>query len=213
MQCCSLSSVDSQLLQSRDWTVAWSSPWKYKANILETEAHALNCTVEHLLRANRNIGKHVVCLVDNLPAALFATKGRGKSHLLKGPLRKIASLLLATGSRLHVRWIPSELNIADRPSRVQKLWEAQGLARWWHRIFEDPERFANGTSRRSNKVSRNRQTEKGPAATPVPQNLIYLESRSVRSPTLGDYQMRIDRFALWCAQINTIVALQPSWIR
>lgn len=123
--------VNPDILHASDWSVVWSAPWKFRANILETEARALNWSVEHLLRANRNIGKHLVCLVDNLPVALAATKGRGKSQLLKGPLRKITSLLLASGSRLHVRWIPSELNIADRPSRAQKQWEAQGLQRWW----------------------------------------------------------------------------------
>ena len=37
---------------------------------------------------------------------------------LRGPLRRIAALLFATGARLFVRWIPSELNSSDNPSRI-----------------------------------------------------------------------------------------------
>ena len=105
------SPVDASILHSSYWTVVWSAPWKFRANFLGTEARALVWSVEHLLRANRKIGKHVICLVDNLPVALAATRGRGKSSLLKFPLRHIASPL-TSGSRLHVRWIPSELKFA-----------------------------------------------------------------------------------------------------
>ena len=34
----------------------------------------------------------------------------------------------------------------------------------------------------------------------VPEGMTYLESRSVKTPTLKDYQLRIDRFSVWCQQ-------------
>ncbi len=235
------SPVDASILHSTDWTVVWSAPWKFRANILGTEARALVWSVEHLLRANRNIGKHIICLVDNLPVALAATKGRGKSSLLKSPLRHIASLLLATGSRLHVRWIPSELNIADKPSRARQQWEAQGLSRWWESTLKDFP-FSNGSSVKRGWIKGKEvvpaqhqedvkeQWQQGSSGenidtgTKVKQNahsifhhqdrgltspqfgslrllhtgLTYLESRSVKRPTILDYQMRIDRFVVWC---------------
>ena len=49
-----------------------------------TEALALTWAVEHSLRANRNFGRKLLFLADNLPLVLSAGKGRGKSsHLTK----------------------------------------------------------------------------------------------------------------------------------
>ena len=86
---------------------------------------------EHLLRSNRNLCKRFVCLSDNLPLVLSATKGRGKSRHPIGPLRRLATLGLATGSKVHVRWVPSELNVADAPSRAICQWHALKHAKWW----------------------------------------------------------------------------------
>ena len=150
--------VPLELLSRDDWRVVWSKPWKYEANILNTEARALGWSVEHLLRSNRNIGKKLLCLSDNLPLVLGANKGRAKSgHLLK-PLRKISALLLATGSRLAVRWVASELNVADAPSRAIAQWRAQGLERWWDGYSRDVDDHGGPTRSHSSKfISRSGQ--------------------------------------------------------
>ena len=49
--------------------------------------------------------------------ALAANKGRSKNGFVNSILRRIASLLLVSGCALRVRWIPSERNSADGPSR------------------------------------------------------------------------------------------------
>eukprot|EP00959_Pyramimonas_sp_CCMP1952_P238063 4975188-Pyramimonas_sp.AAC.1 len=49
--------------------------------------------------------------------ALAAGKGRGRKPVLRRPLRRVAALALAATSRCYVRWLASELNAADRPSR------------------------------------------------------------------------------------------------
>ena len=123
--------VPKKVLQKDAWTVVWSRPWKFEANILHTEARALVWSAEHLLRSNRNLCKRLVCLSDNLPLVLSATKGRGKSKYLIGPLRRLAALGLACGSKVHVRWVPSELNVADAPSRAIRQWESLRHAKWW----------------------------------------------------------------------------------
>ena len=124
--------VPESIMKREDWSVVWSRPWKFQANILNTEARGLAWSVEHLLRANRSINKRLLCFSDNLPLVLGCVKGRAKSgHLIK-PLRKIAGLCLATGSRVSVRWVASELNVADEPSRAVSAWKALGWDRWWH---------------------------------------------------------------------------------
>jgi hypothetical protein len=47
----------------------------------------------------------------------IATKGRARSPLLRAPLQAIAAMSIATGSRSARRWIPSEKNSAEHPSR------------------------------------------------------------------------------------------------
>lgn len=76
--------VPLKLLEPDAWVIAWSRPWEHHANILHTEALALTWAVEHSLRANRNFGRKLLFLADNLPLVLSAGKGRGKSsHLTK----------------------------------------------------------------------------------------------------------------------------------
>ena len=123
--------VPPSILESNDWKVAWSRPWKFEANILNTEARALVWSAELLLRCSRSFGKRLLCLTDNLPLALGVCKGRAKSQHLKSSLRKICALSLATQSKIHVRWVPSERNVADKPSRATDRWIAQGHDHWW----------------------------------------------------------------------------------
>ena len=122
--------VPIQLLSPDLWKVVWSNPWKFEDNILHTEALALCWSIEHTLRANRNFGR-ILFLSDNLPLTLGVCKGRAKSGFLTKPLRKICALALATGSKFHVRWVPSEWNTADRPSRALTQWCSRGLNSWF----------------------------------------------------------------------------------
>ena len=59
-------------------------------------------------------------LVDNMSLNLAVNKGRSGSSLLKPICHEVASLTLSTGTRFVCRWIPSELNIADGPSRNKR---------------------------------------------------------------------------------------------
>lgn len=124
--------IPVDILNPDDWSIAWSRPWRFEANILNTEARALVWSAEHLLHCSRAFGRRLVCLTDNLPSALGVTKGRAKSTHLLRPLRKLCALSLATKSKVHVRWLPSERNVADVPSRATDIWEAQGLRGWWN---------------------------------------------------------------------------------
>ncbi len=133
--------IPIDILNPKDWQVVWSRPWKYKANILNTEARALTWSIEHLLRANRCINKRLLCLSDNMPLVLGCGKGRARSGHLLAPLRRIAALCLATGSKVSTRWVVSEHNVADKPSRSVSAWQAAGLERWWTDFVKDVDGF------------------------------------------------------------------------
>eukprot|EP00973_Karenia_brevis_P053402 7421516-Karenia_brevis.AAC.1 len=48
---------------------------------------------------------------------LAVSKGRSGSPGLLQVCREICALCLSSGSQIVVRWVPSELNVADAPSR------------------------------------------------------------------------------------------------
>ena len=102
------------------WKTVWFKPRCHEANILNTEARGLAWSVEHLLRSNCCIQKRPLCFSDNLPLVLSATIGRGRSHHLAKPLRKLAALSLATGSKVHVRWVASELKCNGKVKLLRK---------------------------------------------------------------------------------------------
>jgi hypothetical protein len=56
--------------------------------------------------------------VDSTVAFFSLWKGRSSSAPLLLILRQIAALLLASGLSLCVGWLPSEINPADKPSRL-----------------------------------------------------------------------------------------------
>lgn len=149
--------VPIEVLDPRLWNVAWSRPWRFHDNILHTEALALVWSVEHVLRSSRNFGQRLLFLSDNLPLTLSASKGRGKSSFLTKPLRQLCAFALATGSKLHVRWIPSEWNVADRPSRALTQWGARGFDSWFNEEGERGRRSAVPSGSRIPEVQSSRK--------------------------------------------------------
>ena len=72
-----------------------------------------------------------------LATTFLLCSARAKSAHLTKPLRKIAGLCFATGSRVSVRWAASELNVADEPSRAIAAWKSPGWERWWNDFEKD----------------------------------------------------------------------------
>ena len=114
----SFAEVPADLLEFHRWLIVISNrhsiPFK---NILEYEGDALVIGLRRALRAVSAHHCRHLSFVDNLALALAAGKGRGKTSRLRRPLRQFAALCLAGNVRVFVRWIPSERNAADPPSR------------------------------------------------------------------------------------------------
>jgi len=109
--------VPASVWERAGWTTVHASRVMGTHNILALEGEALHRAFKHALRSLRTHGRRVLFLVDNLPLAMAMAKGRAKSPLLTRVLLKMAALSLASGTRAVVRWIPSEFNAADDPSR------------------------------------------------------------------------------------------------
>ena len=114
--------VPSFMLEAEGFRVAMSGRWKHlHEHITLKEARTLTLAVRRLSRASQNHGKKHLVLVDNLGLALSIGKGRSANHAMLRVNQKIGALLLACNIVLRARWIPSELNVADGPSRGKSV--------------------------------------------------------------------------------------------
>ncbi|CAE7299586.1 UPF1 [Symbiodinium sp. CCMP2592] len=113
--------VPKSLLSPEKWHTLWCAPFDYKDTIHVLEARGVLGAVKHRSRDQMKHGTRVLILNDNLGVVLSISKGRCADYGLLRILRRIAAHSLATGIRFIVRWVPSELNIADGPSRT---WES-----------------------------------------------------------------------------------------
>ena len=111
--------IGRDALEFGDWRFVFRRAWADRPNILRGEGHALTWALRRKLRDHRCFGRRHLFLVDNLPLALGVTKGRAASSHLSPVTRCICAHVLATGSRVYCRWIPSEFNPADPDSRLE----------------------------------------------------------------------------------------------
>ena len=111
--------IDAQLLHRHLWTPRTWGTWKHEEHIVILEARALNKALDRI--ANTRYGHDVrqLFLVDSMSIALSFDRCRSRSFKLLRQIRRFASVCLARNLDPHVRWIPSELNSADEPSRTE----------------------------------------------------------------------------------------------
>lgn len=113
-----------------NWSQVDGAKWDRTESIPVLEGRSVVWLLQHLARSQKNIGRKHLILTDSMSVTLALAKGRSSSGPMNRICRQVAALCLATGMTAHLRWIPSELNPADLPSRAQKLHGfnvAQGL--------------------------------------------------------------------------------------
>lgn len=110
--------VPGHLLHKDNWTPRLWGKWKYHANILELEARALVKSLRRI--ANSIFGQDIrqICLTDNMSVCLAFDRSRAKNFALLSQIRIFGAYCLARNIACTIRWIPSELNSADEPSRL-----------------------------------------------------------------------------------------------
>ena len=110
------------------WYLLWRSRMRFREPVHLIEARSILGAVRHRARDSEKHGKHVVVLNDNMSVVLAMQKGRCSNYGLLRILRRTAAHCFAAGIRLHVRWLPSERNVADEDSR---FWEPRGKGDSW----------------------------------------------------------------------------------
>ena len=109
--------VPDEVCDPKKWKVVHGRKFYRKEHITKIEGRALRLAVRHALRSQSNFNRRLLFLVDNMSLCLAICKGRSSSPLLIGAAQEIAALSLASGCRVVCRWIASERNPADGPSR------------------------------------------------------------------------------------------------
>lgn len=104
-----------------DWSEVEGSRWDRVEPIPILEGRALVWLLQHLARSQRNLGKKHLVLSDSMSAILAISKGRSSTSSMNRICRQVAALSFFTGMSLEGRWIPSELNPADLPSRFKSI--------------------------------------------------------------------------------------------
>ena len=108
------------LMVSDNWKTVAMGKWSHTdEHITLKEARALLLAVRRISRASRHRGRRHVILVDNLALAFAVAKGRSQSFPILRVLQKIHAISLAAGIIVRIRWVPSEHNVSDGPSRGQ----------------------------------------------------------------------------------------------
>ena len=110
--------IDPTLLLPEKWTTQFAAKMDLPEHITLLEGRGIVQALRHKARSVQNYHQRHVHLNDNLGMTLSFDRGRAKNKALLFQCRRVAALAIATNTEHHFRWIPSELNIADKPSRL-----------------------------------------------------------------------------------------------
>lgn len=110
--------VPAAALKRERWKPKLRGKWRFNDNIVLLEARAVFKALKRLAMTRFGHGIRHLHLRENLGVVLAIERCRSKNFELLSILRKIAAYCLSRNIFLSIRWIPSELNVSDEPSRI-----------------------------------------------------------------------------------------------
>lgn len=105
----------------RSWKVCGRFKWKRQEPIPVLESRASLFAVKHLLRSCHSFNRCHLILSDSISAVCALDRGRGRSFKMRRVTQQIGALILASNTSFSYRWIPSEWNPVDGPSRGSRF--------------------------------------------------------------------------------------------
>ena len=109
--------IPSYLLAKSRWEPKIWGRWHHEGNILELEGRALVKSLRRIALSVFGSDIRQLLLVDNMSVALSFDRFRSRSFKLLKQIRRFSAYLLSRNIHAVVRWIPSEFNSSDEPSR------------------------------------------------------------------------------------------------
>ncbi len=110
--------IPGRLLHRSLWEPKLWGKWNFNSGILELEGRALVKSLRRIALSVFGSDVRQLLLVDNMAVALAFDRFRSRSFALLKQIRRFSSYLLARNISTTVRWIPSEFNSSDEPSRI-----------------------------------------------------------------------------------------------
>jgi hypothetical protein len=106
---------------------AW--PHRFPEQIQHTEARAAVAGFERVLLRGYlpPCERRVLGLVDNMSVVTAFSKGRSRNVVVNSMIGRVSAISLATGSCLDLPWVPTDLQPADKGSRI--CWRQRGGGR------------------------------------------------------------------------------------
>ena len=104
-------------LPAKRWSLVYAGKWREQEHITVQEMRTAVGLLRHLARSRQCWNRRVLILMDSMAALGVISKGRSSSPPLLRLARQAASICLIYGIQLMARYIPSEVNPADGPSR------------------------------------------------------------------------------------------------
>ena len=101
----------------REWKTVGRHKWLRQSSMPVSEARATLYAVKHMLRGVDGFGRRHLVLTDSMTAACAFSRGRAHTWELRRVCQQFGALTMATSCHVHLRWVPSEWNPADSPSR------------------------------------------------------------------------------------------------
>ena len=99
------------------WRLLFKGTWKVPEHNNVLEARGILSVLRHLSRNRSAWHSRVLVLTDSMVSLGSLAKGRSSADALLRVCRASAAVQLAVGIRLYLRYVPSERNQADGPSR------------------------------------------------------------------------------------------------
>ena len=112
--------VPVSVLKKEEWEVRLHGKWEHPDGILVLEGYALLKSLTRSANTRHGSDTRQLLLADNMPVALSFDRRRSRNYRLLKLIRKFSALCIAQNISCTVRWIPSELNSADEPSRAEE---------------------------------------------------------------------------------------------
>ena len=110
--------VPASLLEQEAWKTVIAGAWKKDEGIVLTEARAAVMSLRRVCRGAGAWHMRHLLLVDNMAVCLSMERSRARHFPLLNQIRKMSALCLGCDVNYGIRWIPSEHNPADLPSRL-----------------------------------------------------------------------------------------------
>ena len=109
--------VPASMLHKELWQPKLWGKWDYPDNIVVLEGRALVKSLKRIALTTFGHSIRQLLLVDNLSVALAFDRCRSRDYKLLKQIRRFCGYLLSRNIAASIRWVPSELNNSDEPSR------------------------------------------------------------------------------------------------